>query len=225
MRTFSLALVLGIAGTLCAQTATPPDAPTPQQNEKQSRFERLPKFFPAVNAANGGCLTPGEKFRLFLYNTVNPYPIVVAAMAAGIGQAYDTNPGYGQGGEGYAKRLGAAYGSAASTQFFGSFFYPVLFHQDPRYFRKATGPANSRVAYAISRVFVTRTDSGHSAPNVSFWMATATSAALSNTYYPPGDRSTVDAAERAAIVFGAQAGFNLLKEFWPNIQHKLFKKK
>jgi hypothetical protein len=229
VKAISLALMLGIAGSLCAQTATPPDAPAPQTKHEQSRGKsrksRLPTLFPSVDTANAGRLSPKQKFQLFLFNTANPYPLVVAAAQAGISQAENSNPGYGQGGEGYAKRLGAAYADTASTQFFGSFLYPVLFHQDPRYFRKATGSGGSRMGYAISRVFVTRTDSGHSAPNVSFWMASATSAVISNTYYPAGDRSAIDAAERAAIGFGTQAGFNLVKEFWPEIKHKLFKKK
>ena len=226
MKAISVALVLGVAGTLCAQTAAPPDAPTPQtQNEKQSRLQRMPKLFPAVNTTDAGRLSAGQKFQLFVYNTANPYPLVVAAAQAGISQADDSYHGYGQGAEGYGKRFGAAYADTASTQFFASFFYPVLFHQDPRYFRKVTGSGGSRIGYAISRVLVTRTDSGHSAPNVSFWMASASSAALSNLYYPAGDRSAADACQRAALGFGTEAGFNILKEFWPDIKHKFFKKK
>jgi hypothetical protein len=125
---------------------------------------------------------------------------------------------------GYAKRFGAAYAGNASTQFFGTFFYPALLRQDPRYFRKYTGTTSDRTAYSITRVFVTRTDSGRSAPNVSFWLAAATSAALSNTYYPHGDRSPGDAAWRFGLAFGSQASFNLAKEFWPDIKKMLFKK-
>lgn len=228
MKAISLALVLGIAGTVCAQTPPAPDAPTPQtQTEKsgrKSRLERFPTLFPAVNTANVGPLSAGLKFRLFLFNTVNPYPVLVAAAQAGITQASNSYVGYGQGAAGYGKRFGAAFADNASTQFFGTFFYPVLLHQDPRYFRKSTGTGGSRVTYAISRVFVTRTDSGRTAPNVSFVLAAASSAALSNTYYPAGDRSFNNAAYRFGIGFATQAGFNVLKEYWPDIKHKFFKK-
>jgi hypothetical protein len=37
---------------------------------------------------------------------------------------------------------------------------PILFHEDPRYFRRGQGAVWSRIGYATSRVFVTRTDSG-----------------------------------------------------------------
>jgi hypothetical protein len=221
--------VLCIAGALSAQTTPAPAAPTPQpQKEEKSTHKThrtVTSFWPAVSAANtAGGLTPGQKFKLFGYNTVNPFPIASAAAIAGVSQARNSNPGYGQGGEGYGKRFGAAYANNASTQFFGTFLYPTLFRQDPRYFRKETGSAGSRIGYSLTRLFVTRTDSGRSAPNISLWLATASSAALSNTYYPAGNRSAGDAADRFGISFGTQAGFNLLKEFWPDIKRKVFKK-
>jgi hypothetical protein len=222
-----LALVLCITGTLCAQTATPPDAPAPQvQNEKTPARRGVTSFWPAVSAAgSAGKLTPGQKFQLFGFNTLNPFPIAAAAAVAGFSQALDSNSGYGQGAEGYGKRFGAAYADNASTQFFGTFLYPVIFHQDPRYFRKANGTTSSRMGYAISRLFITRNDSGHSAPNVSLLLASASSAALSNVYYPAGDRSAGNASVRFGISFATEAGFNLMKEFWPDIKHKFSKKK
>jgi hypothetical protein len=205
LKSIRLALVLCIAGTLCAQTATLPDKPTPQTeaaaNEKRPAHRGVTSFWPAVSAAStAGKLTPGEKFRLFVFNTANPFPIIAAAATAGFSQAIDSNQGYGQGAEGYGKRFGAAYADSASTQFFGTFLFPVLLKQDPRYFRKGEG-SGSRVGYAVSRILITRNDSGHNAPNVSLWLGSASSAALSNTYYPAGDRSSGDAARSLRNIF------------------------
>jgi hypothetical protein len=230
LKSISLALVLCISGVLCAQTATPPEAPAPQaqqddQKPKRSVRRGVTSFWPAVSAAStAGKLTPGEKFRLFGFNTMNPFPVATAAARAGFSQAIDSNEGFGQGGEGYAKRFGAAMADTASTQFFGTFLYPVILKQDPRYFRKGEGSTGSRIGYALSRTFVTRTDSGHSAPNVSFFLASTSAAALSMTYYPAGDRSAGDAAVRFGTLYASQAGFNLFKEYWPDIKHKLFGK-
>ncbi len=151
--------------------------------------------------------------------------MVASAATAGISQAQDNFPAYGQGAEGFGKRFGAAYADNASTQFFGTFLFPSLFRHDPRYFRKVEGTTGSRIGYAVSRIFVTRTDSRHTAPNVSLWMGAMASAGLSDTYYPEADRSVGDTFSRAGIAIGTQAGFNLLKEFWPDIKHKLFKGK
>ena len=166
-------------------------------------------------------LTPGQKFGVFGRRTVDPYFVVGAAAGAGISQAANTNPGYGQGGEGYGKRFGAAVADEASSNFFGAFLYPTIFRQDPRYFPKGKGyTGGQRVGYAISRVFVTRTDSGGSAFNISRVLGSLTAATLSNAYYSTHEQTGAKTAERFGINLGAQAGFNVLREFWPGIFHK-----
>ena len=227
MKIYRVALLLCLAAPLLAQTATTlPDNPTPQQKDRRPERRGVTSFWPAVSAAStAGKLTPGEKFRLFGFNTVNPFPIAAAAARAGFSQAIDSNSGFGQGAEGYGKRFGAAYADTATSQFFGTFLFPSILRQDPRYFRRVEGSPGSRIGYALSRVFVTRNDSGRSAPNISYLLGAASSAALSNTYYPAGSRNAGDAAIRFGTAYGVQAGFNVFKEFWPDIKQKLFKKK
>jgi hypothetical protein len=180
------------------------------------------KILPASYAKDAPPLGPGGKFRLFAANTANPFQMVVSAAEAGVSQAKDTFAGYGQGGEGYAKRFGAFYADKASFELFGTFLFPSLLHQDPRYFRQEKGSGGSRMGYAISRIFVTRNDSGGSAPNVSLWMASLAAGGISNAYYPEVDRGVGLTFSRAGLALGTTAGFNLLKEFWPDIKHKLF---
>jgi hypothetical protein len=232
MKIYPFALLLCIAVPLWGQTsATPPDNPSPQteqqqQNERRPQRRGVTSFWPAVSAANSaGKLTPGEKFRLFGFNTFNPFPIASAAAQAGLSQAFDSPEGFGQGAEGYGKRFGAAYANTATSQFFGTFFFPTILKQDPRYFRRGEGSGGSRIGYAVTRVFITRNDSGSHAPNVSFLLAAGSSAAISNLYYPAGSRNFGDAAIRFGTDYGVQAGFNVFKEFWPDMKRKLFKKK
>jgi hypothetical protein len=181
----------------------------------------------APQAASGGSqpytpLTPGQKFEHFARASVNPYFLLGGAAAAGISQAADTNPGYGQGGEGYAKRFGAAMADQASSNFFGTFLYPTIFHQDPRYFRKGPegGTGGQRLGYAITRVFVTRNDSGKSAFNISRVLGSLTSATLSNVYYSTHEQTGAKTAERFGLNLAGQAGFNVVREFLPNIFHR-----
>jgi hypothetical protein len=224
-----LFLCFAASSLTAAQTPPVPDTPQPQtEQQKENRNTRrgVTTFWPAAaSASTSGKLTPGQKFRLFGFNTVNPFPIAAAAAAAGISQAVDSQEGYGQGPEGYGKRFGAAYANTASSEFFGTFLFPVLFKQDPRYFRKVDGSGASRISYAVSRVFVTRNDSGSHGPNVSLLLGLGAAAALSNTYYPAGDRSAGDAALRFGITCAGAAGFNVFKEFWPDLKSKLFHKK
>src|SRR3954464_15134504 len=112
-------------------------------------------------------LTAGGKLTIAALDAVHPLRIAGAAVSAGIAQASDPYPEWGDGGEGYAKRFGAAVADEASGHIFKGFLFPALLRTDPRYFRKANGGAGSRIGYAVTRVFVTRTDSGHSTFNAS----------------------------------------------------------
>ena len=66
--------------------------------------------------------------------------MVCGGTQAGISQAQNEFGEYGQGTAGYAKRYGATFTDSFDSNFFSNFSNPVLFKQDPRYFRlgKAT---------------------------------------------------------------------------------------
>src|SRR6185369_12713866 len=209
-----------LSSGLWAQSTAVPDAPTPQPQHKRHFFSSPPMSY----AKDAPPLGAGQKFELFLANTVNPFQLLSAAATAGFSQAIDSNHLYGQGGEGYGKRFGAAYADAASREFFGTFLFPSVLRTDPRYFRKEEGSFGSRTTYAISRVFVTRTDSKRSVPNVSLWAAAVASGGVANAYYPENERTVEQTFSRAGIAVGAQAGFNVFREFWPDIRRKVFKR-
>jgi len=209
--------VLLVGSVVFAQTA-PPDNPQPEK--ERSRLHGFMRTPPLSYAKDAPPMTPGDKFLLFATNTANPYSILSAAASAGISQAEDNFAAYGQGAEGYGKRFGAAYADGASTEFFGTFLFPSLLRTDPRFFRMQTGGFGHRAGYAITRIFITRTDSHRSVPNVPLWMAAVASGGLANTYYPESERTVEQTFSRAGISIGSQAGFNLLKEFWPDIKKK-----
>ena len=81
------------------------------------------------------------------------------------------------------------------------------------------------MGYAVSRILVTRQDSGRKAFNFSEVLGSFSSSALAVTYYPKSQRDFSDVAERAGIQFAFDAGFNVLKEFYPDIERKLFGRK
>ena len=72
----------------------------------------------------------------------------------------------------------------------------------------------------MSRLFITRTDSGRNQFNYSEVLGSATSLAISNAYYPDG-RSIGNNMGRYALQLGFDAASNVLKEFWPNLKRKL----
>lgn len=57
-------------------------------------------------------------------------------------------------------------------------------------------------------------------PNYSEWLGTASAVALSNVYHPDNRRGFGPSAENVVIAMAQDAGFDVLREFWPEIARK-----
>jgi hypothetical protein len=159
-----------------------------------------------------------EKWSLFENETFAPLTLGAGAFNAAVSQVTNSTPLYGREiWPAYPERFGSAVGDIVSQNFFGDFLLASAFHEDTRYIRR--GPAHKllpRIAYAISRSVITRSDSGGATFNGSNVLGTAMSAALSNAYYPSESRTARAAAANWATSV-AESGFvNLLPEFWPD---------
>lgn len=213
-----------------AQQAPPPkDTGTSQTGKSEAprsgRILGVIPVFEVSDAMNVPPLTSREKFRLAWRTSIDPYSFAGSALKAGVYQGAGFNPEFGQGFSGFAKRFGASYADGTSSLMFGMFLFPSLLHQDPRYFRKAEGSFSNRLGYSITRVFITRTDGGARAFNWSKTLGGLASSGLSNAYYPDEDRGIKLTLGNFAWSLGAGALGNTLKEFWPDIHKKFFKKK
>jgi hypothetical protein len=161
-----------------------------------------------------------DKFLLFAENLVDPVTFLNAGFNAGVGQAENDDPSFGQGAAGYGHRFGVDLIDQASGDFFQYFAYPSLFSEDPRYFRQIHGSAGSRLLHALEHSVIANREDGTRMFNVSEWLGTASSVALSNTYHPDNRRGFAPAAQRVAISVANDAGFDVLREFWPEIARK-----
>ncbi len=208
-----------------------PDAPSQTRSAPPSKEEEehILHIVPTVDVTDPhypvAPLTRSQKFELFVNKAFDRFTFIKAAAGAGIGQARDTPPGWGQGAEGYGRRYGASWASAVHTDFLTRFALPSLLHQDPRYFRKGQGPAGGRIGYALSRVVVTQGDNGRRQFNFSQVLGTLFSAALTNAYYPDEERRAGRTFARAGRQLAMSAGLNVLKEFGPQLRRKMFRKK
>lgn len=165
-------------------------------------------------------LTPGGKLGIAWDDATDRAIFAQTAFLSGLGQLTNSNPSFGQGVQGYAKRFGTTYGDFAIENLTTEGIFPALLHQDPRYFRRREGATWSRLGYAMSRLFITRTDSGRNQFNYSEVVGAATSLAISNAYYPDG-RTVGNNLGRYAVQLGFDAASNVLKEFWPDLKRKL----
>jgi hypothetical protein len=177
-------------------------------------------FFPDL-ATTLKPLSPEQKFKLFLDQTIAPSTLVSAVVTAGYRQAENTYPGYGQGWGGYGRRFGAAMANSASTNFLGTFLIPSLLHQDPRYFISLRPSFRKKMEYALTRQIITRTDDGRSTFNWSRVIGVIGAESIANIYLPASERTAGKTFERSGIRFGIGIGSTLLKEYWPMIFKKL----
>ncbi len=168
-------------------------------------------------------LTRRQKWTLVAKETMDPFNVASAALASGFSQIGDQTPKYGEGGAAYGMRFGAALADFGTQNLFSAGVLACLLHQDPRYFRK--GPQSgvlARAAYSVSRIVITRQDSGAAAFNASGIFGIALGIGASNLYYPASSiRGQVMLSRVSTSVMGGVIG-NLMSEFWPDIQKKLF---
>lgn len=112
--------------------------------EKQRVFGVVPNFYVSyVHDAHP--LTARQKLQLAWKSSIDPVTFALTGVTAAVQQAQNAFSGYGQGGQGYAKRFGASYADVTTSTFIGSAILPSLLKQDPRYFYKGTGSVRSRI--------------------------------------------------------------------------------
>ena len=165
-------------------------------------------------------LNASEKFRLFVDQQIDPINFIGAGWGAGLGQLGNEDPSYGQGAAGYGKRYAATLADNATGDFFGVFFYPAVFHQDPRYYRLGQGGFKARLGHALRHRFVAVSDSGNQMFNFSEWFGVVSSKALTNLYHPDSPRGFGPTATRVGFGVASDMGWDVLREFWPEVTHK-----
>ena len=197
---------------------------TPDQQNGTSHdrlFWALPNFLTVENAENVPPLTPGQKFKVVARGVFDPMEFVLVGFVAGLGQASDSDPSYGQGAQGYAKRYGTAYGDNAIENFMAYAVFPSVLHQDPRYYELGHGGFRKRAVHALSRVVITRSDSGQTQFNYSELLGASSAAAISTyAYHPPSERSFGNVATVWVTQMGWDAATYMVKEFWPDLRKK-----
>jgi hypothetical protein len=194
------------------------------KKEQSQRLFGIIPLFSVTSRKTAPPLTARQKFVLFAKSSADPYTFASSGIEAGIGQATNDFPGYGQGAAGYGKRFGASLADSVSGDFFGGFVYPVIFRQDPRYFRLGEGSLKRRFGYALAQEFTCRTDRGQRSFNWSSVLGSFSSGALANTYYPDKDRGVSLTLTRSAVSLLYASASGLISEFLPDVERKLFRK-
>jgi len=107
---------------------------------------------------------PKDKFILFVQDSFDPLSFLTAGFNAGLDQARNQDPAFGQGAEGYRR------------------IPDDIFRRC--YYRLAHGSREKRFLHAIGHTFVAHRDNGKYIFNFSEWMGPTGAAMLSNAYTP-----------------------------------------
>jgi hypothetical protein len=208
------------AGAGASTSAQPlPNAPQPKEEQTGTAnfvgyLTKKSLFFPDI-ASSPYPLTTWQKFELFGNESISPASIVVIGVSAAYNQARDNQAGYGQGWDGFGKRVGAAAARNSSGAFFSDFLFASALHQDPRYFPHANPTFWQAVKYSAKRIVITQTDSGRSVVNTSGLAGTAAAESLAMLYLPRADQTGGRTAERFGTDLAWKFAGNMFKEYWP----------
>ncbi len=203
-------------------------------------FYALPNFLSVESAGKLPPLTTKQKFAVVAQGSFDYVIVPWYGFLSAIGQADNSEPGYGQGWGAYGKRFATNFTDGTIENFITGAILPSMLKQDPRFYQSGKGSFSRRAFYAASRNIITYSDSGKKEFNYSEVVGGALSAAISTYgYHPhstyistptnphlfiPSDRTLKNTASVWATQFGYDTMTIVVKEFWPDIHRKMSKK-
>jgi hypothetical protein len=205
-------------------TQKPPATKDPNKPQNDRLFFALPNYLTVENASSLPPLTTKQKFKYQALGTFDPVELTYVAVASGINQASNSEPEYGQGFAGYAKRYGTSFADTMIGNFMTGAIFPSLLHQDPRYYQMGHGGFIHRSEHALSRILITRSDSGRRQFNYSEILGNGVAAGIADAYHP-GKPTVMNTVSIWWTQIGWDAAAYEVKEFWPDIHHFISRKK
>lgn len=172
--------------------------------------------------------TPEEKFVSFAQDSFDYSSFIWIGALAGVAQLKNSTPEFRQGAAGFGRYYWHSFADQADENLWVEFLVPVATRQDARYYTMGretlsghNGPLK-RAGYAVSRLFITRMDSGGNTFNISEVGGAGAAAAISNLYYPSPERTWTKTYQRWFLNMGLDGMTNVFREFWPDINHAIF---
>jgi hypothetical protein len=213
--------------------SSPPDAPSAtaaDANNPNGQFGKQPKrilwIIPNYRAVSANTLLPPLSFKgklwLATQDTFDYSYFILVAGLAGLDMASKSQPAFGQGAEGYGKYYWHNFVDGGIENYMTEAIVPVITREDPRYYTMGKGGFVKRTGYAVTRLFITKTNSGKSTFNLSEIVGAGAAAGIGNTYYPAQSNPWVKTYQRWGTQVGLDGVFNTLKEFWPDINQAIF---
>ena len=208
------------------------DSPQPKvdaQDNTPQQTKRILWIIPNYRAVSTNAHLPPlgvkGKFWLATQDSFDYSSFIFTGMLAGISMANVSEPSFGQGAAGYGQYYAHTFADGTIENYMTEAILPTLTRQDPRYYTLGQGGFFKRTGYAVSRLFITRTDSGRNTFNVSEIAGAGAAAGIGNAYYPPRSSTWVKTYQRWGTQLALDGAGDVLKEFWPEINRAIFHNK
>jgi len=215
-----------------------PDAPAPQQStvtpatgDPAPQTKRILGIFPNFRAVSTSEHLPPqsvkEKFVTASQHSFDYSAFVLPVLLSAYGQADNQTPEFHQGAAAFGRYFWHTFVDQTDENYMVEFIVPVVTHEDTRYYTLGPGHGSGwkRVGYALSRAVVTRNDAGHETFNISEVVGAGAAAGISDLYYPRPERTFSKTADKWGTNVGIDAASFVVREFWPDINHTLFRGK
>ena len=215
-----------------------PDTPKPQASPSTpanpdedygKQNKRILGIVPNYRAVSANTHLPPLNFKsemwLATQDTFDYSDFIFVAALSGIDMAGKSQPAFGEGAEGYSKYYWHVFADTGIENYMAEAIVPWATREDPRYYTMGRGGFTKRTGYALGRLFVTRTNSGKSTFNLSEIVGAGGAAGIGNAYYPAEANPWVKTYQRWGTQVVLDGVFNMVKEFWPDINKAVFRGK
>ncbi len=164
-----------------------------------------------------------DKFKLMLDDNFDYSNFIYVGILSGVAQAQNSYPEFHHGAPAYARYYWHSFVDTADANLIVEYLLPVATHEDPRYYTLGRGGLIKRTGYSISRLLVTRSDQDGATPNISEIVGNGAAAGVSSLYYPSPERTWTKTGQRWITQISLDGFANLVKEFWPDVNSRLFR--
>lgn len=223
-------------GTNATDNSQLPDAPSanagvaktsssPSNFSDNEQTKRILGFIPNFRSVDADVILPAQtakdKFKIGLQDTFDYSNFIFVAAQSGLSQATNSYPAFHRGARGYAQYYWHTFADQSDENLWVESILPVAFHEDSRYYTLGHGGFLKRTAYSLSRIIITRTDSGTESFNASEIIGAGGAAGISSAYYPRQYCTWTKTGQRwltNVILDGANF---VVREYWPDIHSVL----
>lgn len=175
---------------------------------------------PAPPPVSTAPMTAGEKFKLFAQKSfLSPGAYAMSVVSGVYGEWTDDKNNHNHGNPGdfaadSMTRAARSFTFRANANFFEKFMFASLFRQDPRYHRSGRKGAGAKLAYAVSRIFVTQGDrNGKNEFNASFIAGGLAASGMANLWERPERQDMHHFVTRFTTHLWLTALTNVVREF------------